>query len=168
MKLKKIFKTKEDEQLLLTRIVLFLLFLNTLTLYYKYHYTLYPLILIDTLGIFFLFYGIYASIKKQVKFKDIKWIFLILVIFLILDKIFVFTAASKHGLSPGVDIILTFGTEIFGKIFLYFQAIVPFIVILFILMGTYKLMGKYHVYPWVLILFMWALSGMKLFFRYII
>ena len=112
--------------------------------------------------------GIYAFFKeKSVSFKEIKAIFIIVTLYEIATLVFILIAFLKHGLSHEIDLNFYWGVTTFGWYYAIGQ-ILSFIANFFVIIGTRRLLGKEHIYFWIMILIAWSLSGIRLFYNYIL
>ncbi len=137
--------------------------------YYPYHYSSYTPISFVVAGAVLFFAGIYGLfIKKDVKFKDLKYLYYVILFFAVVSEVFILLAVLKHGLLPGIDITWAWIAVNLGNIPLILIILLSFPVYLIMLAGTYKLIGKEHVFIWGMICLAWIVSNYRLFVTYVI
>lgn len=150
--------------LIVAVVVLYWLFV-----YYPNHYSSYTPISFVVGGALLFFIGIYGFfIKKDVKFKDLKYMYYVVLFFAVVSELFILIAVQKHGLVPGIDITWAWIAANLGVFAVVVAVILSFPVYLVFLAGTYKLIGKEHVYLWGMVCLAWIVSNTKLFIRFIL
>ncbi len=142
--------------------------------YYRFHYYDFtPISGIIAGGILF-FIGLYAVfIEKSVSFRSIKTVCIIFLVFYIVSHILVIIGMQKHGLIKGVDITLTWVKNNLdflnaGNLIVYTAIFLIYFIFPFIVAGTYRLLGKEHVFLWMMIFSAWIASNIKLFVNYVL
>lgn len=137
--------------------------------YYPYHYSAYTPISFVVAGTVLFFLGIYGIfIKKDVKFKDLKYLYYVILGFAVVSEIFILLAVHKHGLLSGIDITWAWIAERLGSAVAVLAAVLSFPVYYVMLAGTYKLLGKEHVYIWGLVCLAWTVSNIRLLIKFVI
>jgi len=137
--------------------------------YYKYHEKDFTPISFLVVGVPLLFYGIYAFFfEKSVVLNDIKLIFIVGIIFLIIAFILDFIGIKKHGLKRKLDITLDWYNKIFGKKSICVLIILSFPGFLFLMAGTFRIFGQEHLFFWGLIFLAWVFSDIRLLKNYVI
>ena len=143
-------------------IILVFLFYWTFV-YYRFHYSDFTPISVIVAGILLLVIGVRQFTIGNITLAEIKTVYLIGTLFLTLSYLLIAFAIKKHGLNKKVDITFVFLNKIGGKWLVYFFAALGFPSFLFIMAGTYYVIGQEHVYAWGMIFLAWAFSGIKLF-----
>jgi len=111
--------------------------------------------------------GIYSFFSGDIIPRNVYVISLIVLIYNTLAFVNIFLALRKHRLNHKIDYTLIWIKKFFGKFFVYVAVVISYPALFLIILGTYKLLGYEHTYLWILILFAWALSGLRLFKNYI-
>src|SRR3989344_3997005 len=131
--------------------------------YYPYHYSNYTAISFIVGGGILFFIGIYSLFfEKSFGFKEIKALYLTVLAFSIVSEILILIAFIKHGFVEEIDITWFWVYQNLGFPIAIFAILMSFISYLFILAGTYRILGKEHVYLWGMILIAWFVSNVRL------
>ena len=131
--------------------------------YYKYHKKDFTPISFFVVGGCLVVYGFYAwYFEKIVSFENIKIIASIFLVFAAFSLSLVFFAIRRHGFIKEVDINLTWIKKHFGIVFAYLCIFLAFPVYVFIMLGTYRILGKECIIFWALIILAWAFSNIRL------
>lgn len=138
-------------------------------IYYKYHSSKNAALVLLIPSIIALGIGLYSYFfEKNIFFSDIKIIYWILIILYTISLFLVFLAIRKHGIKPDIDRLSEWTYRIFGEEILFLGAISNYVLYFFILIGTYTILGREHIYLWIMIIGAWIVSQGKLFLRYVI
>lgn len=144
-------------------VIISLVFIFWIFFYYRFHRTIYvPISLILGSGVL-MFIGIYAFfIEKNVKFRNVKTTYIIMVILLLTAQILIFWGVFTQGLNQNVDITLTLMNKLLGMPVVYGFLAFCYIGIFFIIVGTRKIMGREYIYFWTLIILAYTISNIRL------
>ena len=135
--------------------------------YYKYHYTS-PGPLTLVLGGFVVgCVGLYGLLSGKATFEDIKILYYALVIFYIICHILLLFGFKKYGIKSKVDITAEWIKRNLGTAYVFIGMVSLYFLIIFVLLGTFTLLGKDHIYLWILILGAWTVSNTKLTMRFV-
>lgn len=131
-------------------------------IYYRFHNHDYTPLSLVSAGAFLFFVGMHEFFIGKVTFFDIRWVYLVGVLFLVAAFSIVGIGAKKHGLKKQVDITLTFFNKVGGKGLMYFCLVIAFPAFFFIMAGSYYFLGQEHVFAWGMIFLAWIASSARL------
>ena len=150
-------------------LIVFAVALYWIFVYYRFHDLDYTPISFFIGGGILSLTGLHALfISKSVKFKEIKWAYIVLVIAQTICTALILAAMWKHGLTKDIDVVSEWTARTFGIYFLYFGMIAIYPIYALMLAGTYKLLKKEHIFFWGMILLAWTVGGTKLLIHYVI
>lgn len=124
-------------------------------------YVLIPAMIITLIGLYTYFF------IGGVDFNIINVLFYINAIYLTMGFVFVYLACLKHKLKPKIDYTLSWIDKTLGRFFIYVAVVISYPAFFFMLIGTFSVFGKEHVYLWIMILWAWTVSQIRLFLRYV-
>lgn len=132
--------------------------------YYPLHKKDYTPISFFVVGGILFFVGIYAFFfKKIINFENIKILYSILFIFLVVSFSMVVVGIKKHKLSSDVDITLTWAKRTFPFLPFWFWMIIAFPALFFVMVASNYLLGREHIVPWSMIFLAWVASNLRLY-----
>jgi len=149
--------------------ILVLVVLYWIFVYYPYHYFIYTPISGLVVAGACVVYGFYCFfIEKSVRFDDVRIVSYLISAMSVIMLIFVNLAITKHGLSNNVDIMLTFFRDYLGMSFAYVGMVIAWPCLLFVGIATYRIIGKEHIYLWVMLFLAWLASNVKLLINFVL
>jgi|APSaa5957512622_1039677.scaffolds.fasta_scaffold30499_1 hypothetical protein len=137
-------------------------------IYYPFHKKDYTPISFFVLGGGLFFYGCYGFIQGVSNFHNIKFVYIIMVIFLACSFSLLLIAIKKHGLKTDIDITLTWAKKTFPFLPFWFWMIISFPAIFFVQLATFDLIGAEHIAIWVMVFIAWVFSNFRLTRNYIL
>jgi hypothetical protein len=149
--------------------IVFAVALYWMLVYYRFHNTDYTPISFFAGGAILFLIGLHVLlVSKSVKFREIKWTYITLVIVYSISLTLILIAMWKHGLIKEIDVVSEWVARTFGIYFLYFGMAVIYPIFALMVAGTYKLLKKEHVFFWGMIILAWFVSMTKLLIHYVL
>jgi len=149
-------------------IIVLAVLLYWVLIYYPFHYSAFTPVSAIAAGTILLVLGIYSLfIKGDVKFKHIKPVYFIFLALMIISDIGLLIASLKHGLTPEVDITISFIYRNFGLFTAIIANMLGYLAAIVAMAATYKLLDREHFYLWIMIFLAWTVSTVKLFVGFV-
>lgn len=159
---------KKHRRIVKPALIVLAVILYWVLIYYPFHYSAYTPISAVAAGTILLILGIYSLfIKKDVKFRHIKPVYLIFLVLMIISDIGLLIASLKHGLTPEVDITISFVYRNFGLFTAIVTNMLGYLAAIVAMAGTYKLLDREHLYLWIMVFLAWSVSTVKLFVGFV-
>ena len=153
---------------ILSMLKIFLIILAVLVywkfIYYKYHNSKNGALVLIIPSAISMIVGLYAySFENIFILYHMFVIYFIILFYYITGIILIYHASKKKGLNNKIDVLSEWVTRVFGRVLFIIGVIIVFPLLLFSVVGTYRIFGFEHIYLWIMIFFAWSRSGIKLF-----